>query len=117
KMLEKYALILFDYNSSAVKERNKIVLERVIKRIKELPSAKVTIVGHSDIIGKKDYNIALSLRRAKSVYKMVMESDIPSSDRVIFSGDGPDNPPFDNATAEGRSFNRTVTISIEYEVN
>ncbi len=117
KMLEKYALILFDYNSSAVKARNKIVLERVIKRIKELPSAQVSIVGHSDIIGKKDYNIALSLRRAKSVYKMVMQSDILSPERIIFSGDGPNNPPFDNATPEGRSFNRTVTISIEYEIN
>ncbi len=117
KVVEKYALILFDYNSSAIKERNKTVLDRVVKRIKELPDANVTIVGHSDIIGKEDYNVLLSLRRAKAVYKGVMDSGIPSPERVVFRGDGPYNPPYDNATAEGRSFNRTVTITIEYETN
>lgn len=117
KVMEKYALILFDYNSSAIKERNKTVLDRVVKRIRELPEAQVTIVGHSDIIGKEDYNVILSLRRAKAVYNSVIESDIPSPDRVVFRGDGPYNPPYDNSTAEGRSFNRTVTITIEYATN
>ena len=117
KVVEKYALILFDYDSSAIKERNKIVLDRVVKRIKELPQAKITIVGHSDTIGKKDYNITLSNRRAKAVYKMVMDNNISSPERVVFRGDGPDDPPYDNATAEGRSFNRTVTITMEYEIN
>ncbi len=116
KVVEKYALILFDYNSSAIKERNKVVLDRVVKRIQELPSAKITIVGHTDIIGKENYNVALSLRRAKTVYKMVMKAGISSPERIVYRGDGPNNPPYDNATAEGRSFNRTVTIAIEYEM-
>ncbi|MCP3901461.1 MAG: OmpA family protein [Desulfobacteraceae bacterium] len=117
KVVEKYALILFDYNSSEIKARNKTVLDRVVKRIRELPEAQVTIVGHSDIIGKEDYNVVLSLRRAKAVYEGVIESNIPSPERVVFRGDGPYNPPYDNSTAEGRSFNRTVTISIEYATN
>ena len=117
KVVEKYALILFDYNSAVIKEGNNTVLERVVKRIKELPEAEVTIVGHSDIIGKEDYNVILSLRRAKAVYKGVIDSDVPSPERIVFRGDGPYNPPYDNATAEGRSFNRTVTITIEYATN
>ncbi len=117
KVLEKYALILFDYDSSEIKERNKTVIDRVVKRIRELPSARVTIVGQTDTIGKEDYNLALSLRRAKTVYQNVIESDISSPERVIFRGEGPYNPPYDNITAEGRSFNRTVTIMIEYETN
>jgi len=115
KVVEKYALILFDYNKAEIKARNKVVLDRVVKRIKELPEAKVVIVGHSDTIGKEAYNVLLSLRRAKAVYKMVMENNIASPERIVFRGDGPNNPPYDNATAEGRSFNRTVTIAIEYE--
>jgi OOP family OmpA-OmpF porin len=115
KVVEKYALILFDYNSSEIKSRNQIILDRVIKRIKELPNAKVIIVGHTDIIGKKKNNVSLSLRRAKAVYEMVKQKEIPSYERVIFRGDGPDNPPYDNASPEGRSFNRTVTIVLEYD--
>jgi outer membrane protein OmpA-like peptidoglycan-associated protein len=117
KVIEKYALILFDYNSSAIKEQNTTVIDRVVKRIKELPEAKVTIVGHTDIIGKEDYNILLSQRRAEAVYQNVINRDISSPDRIVFRGEGPYNPPYDNTTAEGRSFNRTVTITIEYETN
>jgi outer membrane protein OmpA-like peptidoglycan-associated protein len=115
KVVEKYALILFDFDSPEIKERNKLVLDRVIKRIQELPYAEVTIVGHTDIIGKVDYNKKLSERRAKAVYDQVIASNATSSDRIIYRGDGPDNPLYDNASPEGRSFNRTVTISLEYE--
>jgi outer membrane protein OmpA-like peptidoglycan-associated protein len=47
---------------------------------------------------------------------MVMKAGISSPERIVYRGDGPNNPPYDNATAEGRSFNRTVTIAIEYEM-
>ncbi len=115
KVQEKYALILFDYDSSTIKERNKTVIDRVVKRIKELPDATVTIVGQTDIIGTEDYNVALSQRRAQSVFQNVMDTDISSPERITFKGNGPYDPPYDNATPEGRSFNRTVTITIEYE--
>jgi len=117
KVIEKYALILFDYDSDEIKAQNTTVIDRVVKRIKDLPTAKVTIVGQTDIIGKEDYNVLLSERRAKAVYQNVIDSDIPSRERIIFRGAGPYNPPYDNATAEGRSFNRTVTIMIEYETH
>ena len=117
KVIEKYALILFDYDSAEIKAQNATILDRVVKRIKELPEAKVTIVGQTDIIGKEDYNVLLSERRAKAVYQNVIDSDIPMPERIVFRGNGPYNPPYDNATAEGRSFNRTVTITIEYETD
>lgn len=116
KVMERYALILFDYDSAEVKERNKIVLDRVVKRIRELPDARVTILGQTDIIGKEAYNVDLSERRARSVYQAVMENEIPYMERIEFKGNGPHDPPFDNATPEGRSFNRTVIITLEYRI-
>lgn len=115
KVVEKYALILFDFDSSAIKERNKTVIDRVTARIKELPDANVTILGQTDTIGTEDYNVALSVRRAHSVYQTVMDSGLSSPERVTSKGNGPHDPPYDNAGPEGRSFNRTVTITIEYE--
>ncbi|MFC1885051.1 OmpA family protein [Thermodesulfobacteriota bacterium] len=115
KVVEKYALILFDFDSDVIKERNSVVLERVIMRINELPSAKVTIVGHTDIIGKEKYNIKLSKRRAKSVYEQVLKRNVVNPERISHEGYGPHNPPYENALPEGRSFNRTVTILLEYE--
>lgn len=115
KVVEKYALILFDFDSSDIKERNKTVIDRVTARIKELPDASVTILGQTDIIGTEDYNVALSVRRAHSVNQAVMDSGISSPERVTSKGNGPHDPPYDNASPEGRSFNRTVIITIEYE--
>jgi outer membrane protein OmpA-like peptidoglycan-associated protein len=115
KVVEKYALILFDFDSSDIKERNKTVIDRVTARIKELPDASVTILGQTDIIGTEDYNVALSIRRAQSVYQTVMDSGISSPERVTSKGNGPHDPPYNNASPEGRSFNRTVIITIEYE--
>ena len=116
KVVEKYALILFDFDSAAIKERNKIVIDRVVQRIKELPEATVTILGQTDIIGTEDYNVALSVRRAQSVYQTVMDSGLSSPERVTSKGNGPHDPPYDNTLPEGRSFNRTVIITLEYQI-
>ncbi len=115
KVLEKYALILFDFDRAEIKERNKVVLDRIVERIKEIPDARVTIVGHTDTIGKEEYNIALSTRRAKAAYDQVLASGIAASDLITFHGAGPYNPLYDNNLPEGRALNRTVTVTFEYE--
>lgn len=117
KVREKYALILFDYDSAAIKSRNKIIVDRIIKRMSAVPEAGVDIVGHTDNIGKEDYNINLSQRRAGAVrdqFAQVLQE--PSlSQNMMVSGAGPNNPLYDNGTPEGRALNRTVTIALEYE--
>ncbi|MEJ2154446.1 MAG: OmpA family protein [Desulfobacteraceae bacterium] len=109
---EKYALILFDYDSAAIKSRNKIIVDRIIARMQEVPDAKVDIVGHTDNIGKEAYNLKLSERRAEAVKEQFAAIQ---SDNMTMTGDGPNNPLYDNDTPEGRALNRTVTIDLEYE--
>ncbi len=109
---EKYALILFDYDSAAIKSRNKIIVDRIIARMQEVPDAKVDIVGHTDNIGKEAYNLKLSERRAEAVKEQFAAIQ---SDNTTMTGDGPHNPLYDNDTPEGRALNRTVTIDLEYE--
>jgi outer membrane protein OmpA-like peptidoglycan-associated protein/Mg-chelatase subunit ChlD len=109
---EKYALILFDYDSAAIKSRNKIIMDRIIARMQEVPDARVDIVGHTDNIGKEAYNLKLSERRAAAVKGQFAAV---ASDHMAMSGDGPHNPLYDNTLPEGRALNRTVTIDLEYE--
>jgi outer membrane protein OmpA-like peptidoglycan-associated protein len=115
KVLEKYALILFDFDSADIKARNKIVMDRIIARIRQVPTAKVTIVGHTDTIGKEAYNIDLSIRRAKAAYHMILAGGVPENEAIRYSGAGPLEPLYDNSRPEGRALNRTVTVSLEYE--
>jgi outer membrane protein OmpA-like peptidoglycan-associated protein len=112
---EKYALILFDFDSDTIDARNQEIVNAIVTRIKALPQATVDIVGHTDNIGTEDYNIKLSERRALAVYKLLMAAyGEDPGERVRHRGVGPSNPLYDNTTSEARAFNRTVTITLEY---
>jgi outer membrane protein OmpA-like peptidoglycan-associated protein len=115
KVMEKYALILFDFNRADIKDRNRAVVDRIVSRIKEVPTAKVRIEGHTDTIGKEAYNIDLSKRRAKAAFDMILAGGAVGSGDISYEGAGPHNPLFDNALPEGRALNRTVTVTLEYE--
>jgi outer membrane protein OmpA-like peptidoglycan-associated protein len=115
KVLEKYALILFDFDSATIKERNKDIVEQIIQRMRHFPTAEVKVVGHTDNIGKEDYNLKLSERRAKAVYDQILAGGMKAGERITYAGAGPHNPLYDNSLPEGRALNRTVTVSLEYE--
>lgn len=117
RVLEKYALILFDFNRSDIREQNKDVIDRIVARIKEVPTAGVSIVGHTDIIGQEAYNLDLSARRAKAAYDMILAGGVPAGENITYKGIGPHNALFDNELPEGRALNRTVTVTLEYEQN
>lgn len=115
RVQEKYALILFDFDKDTIGAQNQEIIDKIVARIKKLPAATVEIVGHTDNIGAEQYNQKLSERRALTVYKRLAAAygEAPG-DRIRHSGAGPNNPLFDNASPESRSFNRTVTITLEY---
>ena len=115
KIQEKYALILFDFDRDTISGGNEDIVIGIVARLMSLPQAKADIVGHTDNIGKEDYNLKLSERRAKSVYNLLTASygEDPAG-RIQYRGVGAAEPLYDNATPEGRAFNRTVTITLEY---
>lgn len=115
KVQEKYALILFDFDSDAIGPRNQTIVAEIVARIRELPTASVAIVGHTDNIGKDDYNQKLSERRAQAVYDQIMGlyGEDPTG-RITHAGVGAGEPLYDNLSSEARAFNRTVTITLEY---
>ena len=115
RVLEKYALILFDFNSAEIKARNKTIVDRIVARMKEFPSAEGKIVGHTDNIGKEDYNLNLSERRAKAVFDQMVEAGMVAGENITYAGAGPNDPMYENLTPEGRALNRTVTVTLEYE--
>jgi outer membrane protein OmpA-like peptidoglycan-associated protein/Mg-chelatase subunit ChlD len=115
RVQEKYALILFDFDSDTVDARNQEIVNAIVTRIKALPQATVDVVGHTDNIGKEDYNIKLSERRALAVYNLLTAAyGEDAGERIRHSGVGPSNPLYDNVTPEARAFNRTVTVTLEY---
>jgi len=115
RVQEKYALILFDFDKDTIGGANQEIITKIVNRIKALPQATADIIGHTDNIGKEAYNIKLSERRALAVNKQLMAAfGEGAGDRIRYSGVGPNSPLYENVSPETRSFNRTVTITLEY---
>ncbi|MCH8330868.1 MAG: OmpA family protein, partial [Bacteroidetes bacterium] len=97
---------LFDLNVTAEKE-----LDNLIRFLGNNPSIKISINGHTDIIGDKEENVVLSRNRAKSVVDYLLAKKI-SSNRLKYEGFGQEQPIASNKTDEGRALNRRTEILI-----
>jgi peptidoglycan-associated lipoprotein len=61
--------ILFDYDSAAIRDEYRPLLEAHAQYMKKEKAAKAILQGHADERGSREYNLALGQRRAESVYK------------------------------------------------
>lgn len=107
KQIERYSLIVFDFNSAQLNATNQRLMQRVKQRIQ--PESKVKIMGFADRQGNPDYNRELAKRRCLEAQRVLGLSD----DRVTIEPVGSDRLLFNNDLPEGRSYSRTVQIEIE----
>lgn len=110
KRVERYSLIVFDYNSAELNPANRKVMDQVRSRIE--PSSKVTILGFADRSGNPESNRNLARRRCVEAQKALGLAD----DRVTIVPVGSDRLIYDNDTPIGRSYSRTVQIEVETPV-
>jgi outer membrane protein OmpA-like peptidoglycan-associated protein len=70
------------------------------------------VEGHTDNVGREDYNLELSQRRSQAVQDFLASQQV-AAERMTSEGFGMTRPVADNATAEGRQKNRRVDLVIE----
>ena len=80
--------------------------------IKGNPDANITIEGHTDSQGQRQYNMELGQKRADAVKAQLVARGV-AADRITSVGIGPDRPIADNKSAEGRANNRRVEIIVD----
>ncbi|MCW2270102.1 outer membrane protein OmpA-like peptidoglycan-associated protein [Pseudomonas sp. JUb96] len=104
----------FEFDSAKLTAADKERLNTIATRLKnEAASARLSVTGHTDSVGRDAYNQKLSERRAQSVTDYLVSSGVPQASFVSVQGAGESRPEADNATAEGRAMNRRVEIRIE----
>jgi outer membrane protein OmpA-like peptidoglycan-associated protein/outer membrane protein W len=101
--------LLFDFDSAELRPESINELERLVKFMNEVPFATALIEGHTDSVGADAYNLALSDRRAKSVFDYLTSRGVDPA-RLKSVGKGESEPVADNATEEGRQENRRVML-------
>jgi outer membrane protein OmpA-like peptidoglycan-associated protein len=103
--VEKYNLITFGYNSSAVDEANNFIIQDVKKNISN--NSVLTLTGHTDRTGAAQYNRSLSLRRAQEISRFF------TANKIVTEGRGFDDFLFPLNLPEGRFYSRTVRITVD----
>ena len=112
KKLNAYAkTILFDTGKFSFQKQTFPVLEAITAILKEYPTAKFSIEGHTDNVGKADFNQKLSDGRANAVKHYLIDNGIDPF-RLTSKGFGMDNPIDTNKTAKGRANNRRVEVKL-----
>jgi outer membrane protein OmpA-like peptidoglycan-associated protein len=105
--------VLFASNESTLLPAAMVKLNEVADAlIKGNPDANITVEGHTDSQGQRQYNMDLGEKRAKAVRDQLVSRGV-AQDRIKAVGVGPDRPVADNKTAEGRANNRRVEIIVE----
>jgi outer membrane protein OmpA-like peptidoglycan-associated protein len=103
--------ILFDTGKTALKPGAKATLKKIAAQIATDPSLKIAVEGHTDNVGGKATNQALSEKRADAVKDYLVSAGIPE-DHISASGKGEESPIVTNKTAAGRQQNRRVELVI-----
>ncbi|MFD2915247.1 OmpA family protein [Psychroserpens luteus] len=113
KALNTYARsILFDTGKASFQKQTDKVLQAMVVIFKEYPRADFAIEGHTDSVGSKSTNQALSSRRANAVRDYLISNGI-NADRLTAAGFGEDYPIANNKTRAGRAENRRVEVKLK----
>ena len=88
---EPYVKIYFDYDQDTLREDALSDLLKVSRLMKDNPKYTLLVEGHADERGTREYNLALSERRAKAVEDFLSASGV-SSFNVEVVGYGEEKP-------------------------
>lgn len=108
KIIERYSLLLFEYNLARLNDEHKRLLRRIASGI--TADARVIVSGYTDTIGDEAYNAQLAEQRASAVADELRRS--VRGLNVIVEAVGESNL-LDNTTPFGRFYSRTVQITVE----
>jgi outer membrane protein OmpA-like peptidoglycan-associated protein len=109
----KIEQIQFKFNSSIIPDEFKELISGIAIIMSTDKKLKIQLDGHTDNIGRKEYNLYLSRLRAESVRNFLISKGIDSA-RISLSYYGMDKPMADNTTEQGRYLNRRVEMKLMY---
>ncbi|WP_405027735.1 OmpA family protein [Mangrovibacter phragmitis] len=104
--------ILFDTDQFRLKPASKQKIQGMAHHLAQVGITHAHFNGYTDNYGDRQYNLALSLKRANAVADAWADGTGVSRDNLTAEGLGDKYPVASNATREGRAENRHVAVVI-----
>ena len=102
-------VIYFAFDSSEVAEQDRPLVEMHAAFLAANPTVNVTLEGHTDERGSREYNIGLGDRRAQAVRKMLEFQGVSPTQITVVSY-GEEKPAVDGHDESAWSMNRRVEL-------
>lgn len=102
--------VFFAYDQSDISSEARGTLDRQAAWLKQYPSVSITVEGHADERGTREYNLALGERRANSIRSYLQSQGVDAS-RIQTISYGKERPAVPEANPAGWAQNRRgVTV-------
>ncbi len=110
-MLPQRFVLYFQSGGVALTPESQALLPKIREAADGRPAADLSVIGHTDTVGKAETNEALALKRAELIAGMLKDSGVKAL-AVVVESHGERNPlvPTPDETAEPR--NRRVEVSV-----
>ena len=102
--------IRFDTDKATIREESESVLAEIAALLEQESDLRLFVVGHTDAVGSREYNMDLSEKRAEAVVEFLASEHGISRDRLSPHGVGPLAPVASNEDEDGRAQNRRVEL-------
>ena len=102
-------VVYFDFDRSSIKSEARAVIEAHAQHLAANPSARVTLEGHCDERGTREYNLSLGERRAKAVQQVMVLLGV-SARQIEFVSYGEERPAAMGHSESAWRLNRRVEL-------
>jgi hypothetical protein len=75
--------VFFAFDSSRIDEAGMAAIDAAANAFRTEGAATVSIVGHTDTVGSREYNLGLSQRRAEAVARALADRGVPASEMTL----------------------------------
>lgn len=102
----------FDLGSAEIAAESDATVDEIFNELVSTPEAKALLVGHTDNTGDNNKNEALSVSRAESVKRRLIQKGLEPNRFFPVEGRGSREPLYENTSEEGRRQNRRVQVTL-----
>ena len=103
--------VFFAFDRSDITPEAQEILARQADWLRRYPNVTVTIEGHCDERGTREYNLALGERRAQAAKNVLVASGIPAS-RITTISYGKERPAIVGSSEEAYAQNRRAVTTV-----
>ena len=103
--------IFFERDQAALNPASLGELGQLLAMLRENPTLRLEISGHTDSDGSEDHNDELSTKRANSVVDHLVNNGIPA-ERLVAKGYGAEQPLAPNDSEENKAKNRRTEMQV-----